>query len=70
MEITAPRISSNDMAPSQPIAGIEVETGRGEEPEAKDYKNDIAHGRNLKFERQHEACSGRNRSDQFRKTSA
>src|SRR5437773_10791431 len=48
-EITAPRISSNDTAPSQPIAGVEVETGRGEEPKAKDYKNDIAHGRNLKL---------------------
>ena len=51
-EITAPRISSNDMAPSQPIAGVEVDTGRGEEPETKNYKNDIAHGQNLKFERQ------------------
>src|SRR5438094_4305865 len=55
-EIRAPRISSNDMAPSQQIAGVEVETGRGEEPKAKDHKNDIAHGRNLKFERQDEAC--------------
>ena len=51
-EITAPRISSNDMAPSQPIAGVEVDTGRGEETETKNYKNDIAHGQNLKFERQ------------------
>jgi hypothetical protein len=32
-EITAPRINSN-MAPSQPVARVEIETGRSEEAEA------------------------------------
>jgi hypothetical protein len=33
-EITPPRIRSNDMAPSQPIAGEKIQAGGDEESEA------------------------------------
>jgi len=41
-EMTAPRISSN-MTPSQPVAGVEVETGGGEEAEADRDENQVQH---------------------------
>jgi hypothetical protein len=41
-EMTAPRISSN-MAPSQPVAGVEVETARGEETDTDRDENDVEH---------------------------
>jgi hypothetical protein len=44
-EITEPRISSNDMAPSQPIAGVEIQAGGDEKAEAKGDKDDIEHWR-------------------------
>jgi hypothetical protein len=43
-EITAPRINSN-MAPSQPVAGVEIEAARGEEAEANGKKQHIEHHR-------------------------
>jgi hypothetical protein len=41
-EMTAPRINSN-MAPSQPVAGVEVETARGEEADTDRDENDVEH---------------------------
>ena len=41
-EMTAPRISSN-MAPSQPVAGVEIEAAHGEEAEANREKDDVQH---------------------------
>jgi hypothetical protein len=42
-EITPPRISSKDMANSQPIAGEQVQTGGGKEAEADDKEQDVEH---------------------------
>jgi hypothetical protein len=41
--ITLPSINSKDMATSQPVAGEEIETSSGEEPEADCNKHKIAH---------------------------
>jgi len=41
-EMTAPRISSN-MAPSQPVAGVEIEAAGGEEAETDREENDVQH---------------------------
>lgn len=41
-EMTAPRINSN-MAPSQSVAGVEVETARGEEADADRDENYVQH---------------------------
>jgi hypothetical protein len=45
-EITAPRINSN-MAPSQPVAGVEIEAASGKEAEAQDDEEDVEHDRSL-----------------------
>jgi hypothetical protein len=42
-EITPPRISSKDMAPSQPIAGVKVETTRGKEAETQGQEHRVEH---------------------------
>ena len=42
-EIRAPRISSNDMAPSQPIAGEKIEAGHGEEAEPDEDEQKVKH---------------------------
>jgi len=47
-EITAPRISSN-MALSQPVAGVEVQTARGEEADADGDKRKVQHIALLNF---------------------
>ncbi|HXP04198.1 MAG TPA: hypothetical protein VN808_08760 [Stellaceae bacterium] len=41
-EITAPRINSN-MAPSQSVAGVEIEAADGKEAEANRDENQVQH---------------------------
>jgi hypothetical protein len=48
MEMTPPRISSNDMARSQPVADDEIKTGRGKEAETDREKHDIEHCQSLR----------------------
>ena len=43
-EITPPRIKSKLMAPSQPIAGVEIEAAGGKEAEPDREKQHIEHG--------------------------
>src|ERR1700676_3033890 len=43
IEIAPPRISSKDMAPSQPVAGVKVEAACGEEAEANGKEQHIKH---------------------------
>jgi hypothetical protein len=52
------------MAPSQPIAGVEIQAGGDEKAEAKGDKDDIEHWRKPQSK-----VSGKE-SDQFRKISA
>ena len=70
IEIRPPRISSNDIAASQPITGEEVEAGRGEEADANADEKHVAHqlppsGKEFGLKQQHDQRRPKDRAEQI-----